>query len=163
MAAYINFPDIEGQVNEAAHTGWVEVNSISLPIHRSIEPGAVGVARSNGETSLGDIAVHKTWDSSSPKLWARCGSGKFQSSVTIELCSDVGGNNVCNLQLVLSNCIVSSYSLSATGDMSPVPSEMITLNYDKISWTYTPYKQDGTKGAAVLASVDTETGATTGD
>ncbi len=163
MAAYINFPDIAGEVNESAHAGWVEVNSINLPIHRSIQPGAVGVARSNGETSLGDISVSKTWDSSSPKLWARCGSGKFQANVTIELCSDVGGNTVCNLQLVLSNCIVSSYNLSATGDMSPVPSEHVSLNYDVIKWVYTPYKQDGSKGGAINASVDTETGATTGD
>jgi type VI secretion system secreted protein Hcp len=163
MAAYINFPDITGEVNESNHQGWVEVNSINLPIHRSIQPGAVGVARSNGETSLGDIAVHKTWDSSSPKLWARCGSGKFQSSVTIDLCSDIGGNTVVNLELVLTNCIVSSYSLSATGDQSPVPSEMITLNYDTISWNYTKYNQDGSAGPQFPASVNTETGAVTGD
>ncbi len=163
MAAYINFPDIQGEVNEANHTGWVEVNSINLPIHRSIQPGAVGVARSNGETSLGDIAVHKTWDSSSPKLWARCGSGKFQSTVTIDMCSDIGGNTVCNLELVLSNCIVSSYSLSVTGDQSPVPSEMITLNYDVISWTYTKYDQSGNSSGSVPASVNTESGAVTGD
>jgi type VI secretion system Hcp family effector len=163
MAAYIQFPDIQGEVNEANHTGWVEVNAVNLPIHRSIQPGAVGVARSNGETSLGDISISKTWDSSSPKLWARCGSGKFQSSVTIDLCSDVGGNTVVNLELVLSNCIVSSYNLSATGDQSPVPSEHITLNYDVISWQYTKYNQDGSVGSQFPASVNTETGATTGD
>ena len=120
------------------------------------------MSRRSGTTTLGDIAVHKSWDSSSPVLWARVGSGKNQDPVTIELCSDMGGNTVCNLQLVLSNCISSSYSLSATGDMSPTPSELITLNYEKLSWTYTPYKADGTAGGAVTASVDTASGATLG-
>ncbi len=162
MSTYINFPGITGESAEANHTGWVEVNSISLPISRSIVSGATGVARA-GTTTLGDIAVHKSWDSSSPVIWARVGSGKNNDPVTIELCSDLGGNTVCNLQLVLNNCIHSSYSLSASGDMSPTPSELITLNYSKLSWTYTPYKPDGTAGGAVQASVDTDTGATTGD
>jgi type VI secretion system secreted protein Hcp len=162
MSTYIQFPGITGECAEANHTGWVEVNSISLPISRSITSGAVGVARS-GTTTLGDIAVHKSWDSSSPVLWARVGSGKNQDPVTIELCSDMGGNTVCNLQLVLTNTISSSYSLSASGDMSPTPSELLTLNYEKLSWTYTPYKPDGTAGGAVTASVDTSSGATSGD
>ena len=40
---------------------------------------------------------------------------------------------------------------------------MITLNYDVISWQYTKYNQDGSRAAEFPASVNTETGAATGD
>jgi type VI secretion system secreted protein Hcp len=163
MSAYIQLPGIDGEVNDADHQKWVEVNAMSLPIMRSISADAVGVGRSNGETSLGDIVCTKTWDSSTPKLAAYCASGKFLDSVTIHLCSDLGGKNVVNLELKLSNAIISSYSFSATGDQSPVPSEVITLNYTKIEWNYTKYDQMGNSAGNVPASYDTEGSQVTGN
>ena len=81
MPAYIKIPDVTGEVNEQNHQQWVEVNSVSLPIHRSIQNGAVGVGRSNGETTLGDVVVSKTWDSSTPGLAAAVANGKFKDEV----------------------------------------------------------------------------------
>ena len=89
------------------------------PFTVRFSPDAVGVGRQNGETTLGDIVVTKTWDSSTPKLAAYCCSGKFLDTVTIHLCSDLGGKNVVNMELKLSNVVISSYSFSATGDQSP--------------------------------------------
>jgi type VI secretion system secreted protein Hcp len=163
MSAYIQLPGIDGEVNDSAHKKWVEVNAVSLPIHRSIANGAVGVARSNGETSLGDIVVTKTWDSSTPKLAAFCASGKFLPTVTIHLCTDIGGKNCVNLEVKLSNVIISSYSFSGTGDQSPVPSEVATLNYTKIEWMYTKYNQMGGSAGQVPASYDTEESQVTGN
>lgn len=163
MSAYINIPGIVGEVNDQTHQGWIAVEAISLPIHRSIADGAVGVGRSSGETSLGDLVATKTWDSLTPKLAAMVSSGKYLETVTIEMCSDIGGNNVCNLQLVLSKVICSSYSFSGTGDQSPVPSEVITLNYTMLQWNYTKYNQDGSSGGSVVASYDSETSIVSGN
>jgi len=163
MSAYIQLPGIQGESNDSKHQGWIDVEAISLPIHRSIADGAVGVSRSSGETSLGDIVVTKTWDTSTPKLAAFCASGKYCPSVTIEMCSDIGGSNVTNLQLVLSDCIVSSYSFSGTGDQSPVPSEVISLNYVKINWNYTKYNLDGSSAGSTPASYDSEQSVVTGN
>ena len=70
-------------------------------------------------------------------------SGKWLNQVKIDLCSAIGGNNVTNLEVTLTDVIISSYSFSATGDQSPVPSETITLNYTQIQWQYTKYANDG--------------------
>src|SRR5262249_31704775 len=110
MAAYIQLPGINGEVDDQDHKQWVEVNAVALPIHRSITPDATGIARQNGETSLGDIVVTKTWDSSTPKLAAYCASGKFLDTVTIHLCSNLSGKNVVNMEIKISNVVVSSYS-----------------------------------------------------
>ena len=112
MPAYIKLPDITGEVNEEEHQGWVEVQSVSMPIFRSIQGGAVGVGRSNGETTLGDISVYKTWDSSTPSLAAAVANGKYKDEVLIHLCSTINEKNVVNMELKLSNVILSSYNFS---------------------------------------------------
>ncbi len=163
MSAYIQMPGIDGEVDDADHKKWIEVNALSLPIHRSIQSDASGIGRQNGETTLGDIVVTKTWDSSSPKLAAYCCSGKFLDTVTIQLCSDLSGKNVVNLELKLSNVVTSSYSFSATGDQSPVPSEVITLNYTKCEWKYNKYDEMGNSSGSVPASYDSESSQVSGN
>jgi type VI secretion system secreted protein Hcp len=156
MPAYIKIPDVKGEVNEEDHKEWVEVNSVSLPIFRSIQGGAVGVGRSNGETTLGDISVYKTWDSSTPSLASAVANGKFKDEVLIHLCSTINDKNVVNLELKLKNVILSSYSFSATGDQSPVPSESITLNYTDVEWTYKKFDEMGSEAGNFPAKYSTE-------
>jgi type VI secretion system secreted protein Hcp len=156
MPAYIKIPDVTGEVNEQNHQQWVEVNSVSLPIFRSIQNGAVGVGRSNGETTLGDISVYKTWDSSTPSLAAAVANGKYKDEVLIHLCSTINNQNVTNLELKLKNVILSSYSFSATGDQSPVPSESLTLNYTDVEWTYKKFDTQGNEAGNFPATYSTE-------
>lgn len=156
MPAFIHIPDITGEVQEENHVQWVEVNSVSLPIHRSIQASATGVARSNGETNLGDMVIYKTWDTSTPSLAAACANGVYKNEVKIDLCSTIQGKNVTNLEVVLSNVIISSYSFSATGDQSPVPSETITLNYTDISWTYKKFDDMGNEAGNFPAHYSTQ-------
>jgi type VI secretion system secreted protein Hcp len=158
MPAYIKIPGVKGEVNEEEHGNneWVEVNSVSLPIFRSIQGGAVGVARSNGETTLGDISVYKTWDSSTPGLASAVANGEFKDEVLIHLCSTINKKNVVNLELKLKNVILSSYSFSATGDQSPVPSESLTLNYTAVEWTYKKFNTMGDEDGNFPATYDTE-------
>lgn len=163
MAAYIQLPGIDGEVDDADHKKWVEVQAISLPIHRSISSDARGIGRQNGETSLGDLVVTKTWDTSTPKFAAYCASGKFLDTVTVHLCSNLSGKNVVNMELKLTNVVVSSYSYSATGDQSPVPSECVTLNYTKIEWKYNKYDEMGNSAGSVPASYDSESNEVSGN
>jgi type VI secretion system secreted protein Hcp len=156
MPAYIKIPDVTGEVNEQNHQQWVEVNSVSLPIHRSIQNGAVGVGRSNGETTLGDIVVSKTWDSSTPSLAAAVANGKYKDEVLIHLCSTINDQNVTNLELKLKNVILSSYSFSATGDQAPSPSESVTLNYTDCEWTYKKFDDHGNEAGNFPAKYSTE-------
>ena len=156
MPAYIKIPDVTGEVNEQNHQEWIEVNSVSLPIFRSIQNGAVGVGRSNGETTLGDISVYKTWDSSTPGLAAAVANGKYKDEVLIHLCSTINEQNVTNMELKLKNVILSSYSFSATGDQSPVPSESLTLNYTDVEWTYKKFDEKGNEAGNFPAKYSTE-------
>ena len=143
MPAYIKMPDIKGESQEQNHKEWVYVESVSLPVHRSIQDGATGVGRSNGETVLGDIVIVKTWDSSTPSLAEACANGKYMDEVLIHLCSTINKKNVTNMELKLKSVIISSYSFHATSSQDPVPTEEITLNYTDIEWTYKKFDDMG--------------------
>ncbi len=143
MPAYIKMPGITGESQEQNHKDWVYVESVSLPVHRSIQPGATGVKRNNGETTLGDLVVVKTWDSSSPSLAAACANGKYLDEVKVHLCSTINDKNCTNLEIKLKDVIITSYSFHGTGDQSPVPTEHITMNYTDIEWTYKKFDDAG--------------------
>jgi len=160
MPAYIKMPDIKGESKEQDHDEWVYVESVSMPIFRSITEGATGVQRSNGTTALGDVIVSKTWDSSSPKVALVCAQGTFMDEVVIHLCSMINERNVVNLELKLSDVILTGYSFHGTSDQSPVPSEEITFNYTKIEWNYTKYKEDGSEDGNFPATYDSQSDTT---
>ena len=157
MPAYIKFPSIPGEVNDADHSKWVAVESVSLPIFRTITENAVGQARSGGTTSLGDVVVVKNWDSSTPLIAKACADGEFMDEVEIHLCSKLKGKNVPNLEVKLSNVVISGYSWHGTADQNPTPTEEITLNYTKINWNYNKYDVNtGEKDTNVPAEYDSE-------
>ena len=116
MPAYIKIPDVTGEVNEQNHQEWVQVNSVSLPISRSIQNGAVGVGRSNGETVLGDIVVSKTWDSSTPSLAAAVANGKYKFS---GIDAETVKRNLCQYNKGLANCDKALSAAPAGGALPP--------------------------------------------
>mgnify|MGYP003573640881 CR=1 FL=1 len=159
MPAYIQLPDIKGESEEQNHKEWVYVESVSMPIFRSITPGATGVQRSNGETSLGDLVIVKTWDSSTPNIAATCANGVFMDEVLIHMCSTVNKKNVTNMELKLQNVIITGYSFHGSGNQEPVPTEEITLNYTAIEWTYKKFDTKGKEAGNFPATYDTQAAA----
>lgn len=158
MPAFIDLTkgDIKGESDEQGHKDWVYVKSISGAIMRSIAEGATGVKRSNGETSLGDIVVSKTWDTSTPKLASAVANGVFLSEVVIHLCSTINKKNVTNLEIKLKDVILSSYHFMGTSEQDPVPSEEITMNYTSIEWTYEKFDTMGKSAGKVPGKYDTQ-------
>jgi type VI secretion system secreted protein Hcp len=146
MPAYIKIPDVAGEVNEQNHQQWGEVNSVGLPIHRSIQNGAVGVGRSNGETTLVNVVASKTWDSSTPGLAAAVANGKYKDDVLIHLCSTINNQNVTNLELKLKNVILSSYSFSGTGDRAPLALRVGQADPHRLRMDLQEVRREGERG-----------------
>jgi type VI secretion system secreted protein Hcp len=156
MPAYIKLPDIDGEVQTDAHEKWIEVQSVSLPIFRTIGEGSKGAQRRQGNTSLGDFVVTKGLDSSSPKLAAAVAQGTHMDEVVVHMLSTLEEGEKLVLEIKLTNAIPSGYSFSGTGDMAVRPFETISFNYTKIEWNYKAYNDDGSEGENFPAMYDTE-------
>jgi len=157
MPAYMKLGDIKGDVSNADHKQWITIESMSSPLYRSIPPGARNQGRTQGETTLGDIVVVKLLDQSSTKIQEACAKGDFQKSVEIHFMTDVKGKEEPYLKYTLENAIISSYSFHGNSSGSPLPTEQLTINFTKVTWTYVVINKDtGAKEGNIETKYDKE-------
>ena len=62
MGLFIQCDGIKGEATDDKHKDWINADSASLPVFRSIPGGAVDQQRTKGETSLGDISLTRQLD-----------------------------------------------------------------------------------------------------
>lgn len=139
MALYIKIDGIDGESTDSNHSKWIIADSASLPVFRSIPGGAVDQQRTKGETTLGDITFVRQLDKSSPKLMEACVLGKFNKAVTVEFTATMGGKTETYLKWALENVIFTGYSVHGNASGEPLPSEQVSVNFTKITYTYTEY------------------------
>ncbi len=157
MAAYMKLGDIKGDVSNPDHKEWIMIESMSSPIYRSIASGARNQGRTQGETTLGDIVVVKQLDKSSTKIQEAVAKGDFQKEVLVHLTTDTQGKEEPYLKYKLENVIISSYGFHGNSSGSPLPTEQLTLNYTKATWTYVVINKDtGKKEGQVETMYDKE-------
>lgn len=143
MAAFIKFDGVDGEASQKDHKGWSVIASFSQSIH---QPGAAGAGstRRRGSAVLEDILVSKILDKSSPKIAEGLLKGKVFPKVEIDVTapfSDAGKQTYYRYEL--KNVLVSSYSISGTGENKSVPTEEFSLNFEEIKVTYTEMTKAG--------------------
>lgn len=144
---------ITGNVTESSHKGWIEISSFNFGCGRGIISRTPGHTenREASTVSISEITVNKEMDETSPKLFtlACVGTGK---TVKIEFCR-TGASPLVFASYELSNVLLSSYTVERQMNGED-PEERLSLNFDKIIYKYTPYKDDGTAGTPVSVTYD---------
>jgi len=136
MPAFLKLGDIEGEATEKSHSGWINVESMSSAVSRSIPNGAKDVQRSRGQTTVSDIRVVRQADKSTPKIVEACAKGKFFPEAQIEMCTNIDGKVKPYMSYTLKDVIVTSHGFFANAAGDPTPSEEVTLSFTKVEWTY---------------------------
>jgi type VI secretion system secreted protein Hcp len=136
MPAFLKLGDIKGEATDQDHKDWIQLESMSAPIHRSIPAGAKDQQRARGDTTLGDLVIVRPLDKSSTKLQEACASGKFYTDAEIHLCTTVKGKQEPYLKYLIKNVIITSYGFHGTASGDPHPSEEVTLGFTSVEWTY---------------------------
>jgi type VI protein secretion system component Hcp len=114
-------------------------------VTRAIETGRSGTARARSGCVLEDIEIEKEVDRTSTAILALCSGGRAVDEVFIHLCTSIEQDNQSShslhpyFEFRLFAVKVTSYSISLQGgDDGAIPSETISLNFDKVQWTYWP-------------------------
>jgi len=140
MAIYMKYGSIKGRVTTEGFKDWIELNSFQWGVGRGIGSAARGAtSRERSEPSLSEVTVTKLTDVASPKLFLDSVGGKLDNKVTIKFTTTSKGAVTTFLTYELENTGISGYSLSSGGDM---PVESISLNFTKISKTFTGESPD---------------------
>lgn len=134
MAIFMKYGAIVGETTQVTHKQWIEVQSLQFGIGRGISSGVGGGSKREASApSVSEIVVTKTFDISSPLLLKESVGGKAVE-VKIELTqTDNNGKHVAYQKYILTDTLVSGYSVSSGGDR---PSESISLNFTKIDSEY---------------------------
>jgi type VI secretion system secreted protein Hcp len=157
MPIYMNWNTgaITGDVTEATHTGWIELNSAQWGVGRSISMATGSVAdQSPSLPSFSEIVVTKSNDETSYKLLQEAYQGKGVPCTIDFVRTTGGGSTVVYLELVLENARISGHSSSSGGD---APSESMTISYTAIQYMFTPESADGTMGTQAGVKYDLAT------
>ncbi|MFL5342350.1 MAG: Hcp family type VI secretion system effector [Gemmataceae bacterium] len=143
MAIFMKMEGIDGNSTSAGHEGWVIVDSLQFGIGRGIpSPQGSEADREASTPSVSEIVVTKTMDKASSKLFegALCGEGV---KCEIHLCKTDAGQPEPYTKYDLEDVLISGYSMSSGGDR---PTESLSLNFTKITYTYIPMKDKNETG-----------------
>ncbi len=145
-STYLQIEPIKGESTDEKHKDWIEVESFSHNLSQPMSgPSGTG-GRAAARADFGPFVVMKSIDKASVDLNLHCAQGKHIAKLVLEVCQETG-EKVCYLKYELENVMVQSVSISGGGSMRP--SESVVFVYDKIAWTYTPVKNDGSADTAV--------------
>lgn len=127
---------------EQYYFGWIRINSVRQEVERAIESGAGGFARVRTGTVLKEVEVEKEVDCSSMALVRACSGGTPFPHVFIHLCTSVTKDEQTSLHPYLEFHLfavkVTRYEIDARSEEGAIPTESISLNFDKIVWRYFP-------------------------
>jgi type VI secretion system secreted protein Hcp len=132
----MDWQGIPGAVTTQGFEKWIEVNSFQWGVGRSITSAARGAAtREGGEPSISEIVVTKRLDKASTKLFLDAVAGDLSATVKFKFTTTTKDKVDTYLAFELENTGLSGYSMSSGA--SDAPTESLSLNFTKISETYT--------------------------
>lgn len=134
MAIFMKYGDLKGEVTATTHKDWIEVHSVQWGVGRGISHGVGGASKREASApSVSEMTVTKSFDGASPLLLKESLGGKA-TVVKLELTqTDDKGSHVAYQKYILTDTLVSGYSISSGGDR---PSESLSLNFSKVDSEY---------------------------
>lgn len=135
MAIYMKYGALDGEVSAKGYEKWIELGSLQWGVGRGISSPSSGGAskREASAPSISEVTVTKTLDAFSP-LALKAAVGGEGVTVKIDLTrTDNSGTHVAYQKYILTDTMISGYSISSGGDR---PSESMSLNFTKFDSEY---------------------------
>jgi type VI secretion system secreted protein Hcp len=137
---FVKIGDIHGESKAEGFKNWIRLESFQYGVSRNVSSGAGGSTRESSAPNISEIVVTKYFDKSSAKLFQDSVAGTFDTKVVIKMATTTKNMTETFLTFELTDCGVSSYSLSSGGEL---PMESLSLNFLKIMVTPTPLDKSG--------------------
>jgi type VI secretion system secreted protein Hcp len=149
---------IKGDSIIDGHTSWIAISSAQFGVGRGISSTTGGSDRETSTPSFSEVSLSKPTDCASTNLFAQAIYGmKVADTCTLDFIQTGGADKSVQvyMQIILTNPIISSYSISSGGDR---PSESFSINFTKIVYKYTQFKTGGTPTKSDDKGYDLTTG-----
>ena len=136
---FIKIGDIQGESTNAAHGGWIELESFSHGISAPSAAGAGG-GRGAGKVTMEDLVLVKKIDKTTPLLNKACCRGEHLRKVQLE-CARPSDGRVF-LVITYEDVLITGVSASGVAAGAATrPSETVKISFSRINWEFRP--EDG--------------------
>lgn len=158
MSIFLYHPDIAGEVADAHHLDWIDVDDICFGTRRRITARAsIRHDRESANAELKALTLCHRADSATPYLFLAscCGRGR---TVVVDLTeTGTGSGSDTFVSYTLKNSLVSSYEVDAHAADDARPTELLTIAYTAMEVRYLPYDEDGRPLPPISVSFDATT------
>lgn len=113
---------------------WIEIDSFQWGVQRS------STRPESGPPSVSEIVITKVSDTSSVRIHQALARGEHLDEVVIQFCKQDCDKGIKYMEIVLKDALITSYQIGGSAAEGPLPTESVSFNYGKISFTY--FKQD---------------------
>lgn len=133
--AYVKFEGIDGESQDDRHRDWI--NLLSFGQGQYIPPSSVGPGATGAQAIFEEVILTKELDKASPKLAEAVCKGTRFPRVEIDLTRPMSDGTTSTYYMCeLEGVVITSYHIDASME-KPVPTEQLSLNFEKIQVTYT--------------------------
>lgn len=138
---------VKGESSDKTYAGKIDINSYHWGLSQS-GTFHLGTGGGAGKVSVKDVQIEKLVDSATPVLMNYAAQGKHFDTGKIIVRKAGGESPVEYVVMEMSQVMISSVDhMGQQGDDRL--REVVTLNFAKVKFTYTPQNKDGSKGAAI--------------
>ena len=158
--AYDAFLKIDGIDGESTRQGFekqIELYSFSLGASNPVTIGSMGPGGGSGKASLSSFNFMKQSDAASPQLFSAVCKGTHFPTAKVTLRKAGGEEAMDYLTYEFEKCYIDNVQWSGSSGGDDRPTESGSITFGKVTITYTPQTEKGTKGKAVVASWDLTT------
>lgn len=149
---FLKLDGINGELQDDKHPNEIQLLSFSLGVTNQ-GAGGYGKGSAASRSDVHDIQCTKRADLSSPQLFKACASGKSIGDAVVTARKAGGDTPVEYLVYKLTEVYVTSFNNSAM-DGHDVAIELLSLNFAKIEFNYTPQNADGTAAGTITTGYD---------
>ena len=154
--AFLKVDGIDGDSTRKGFEKQIAVLSFSWG---GSNPSTIGVTGGGGggKGTVSSLSVMKKADGSSPKFYQKCMEGEHIPKAVLTLNKAGGKASVDFIKYELEHVYISSVQYSGSEGGDDAPTESVSIDFGKLTYTYTPQNADGTKGSAIIGQWDQTT------
>ncbi len=131
----LNFEtQIKGSLQVDDHTDWIDVQSISFGVNRTVEFKSAGNDRTTSVAHFSEVNLTRKVDIASADLFAQSVSGDSLGKATIDLIRSDTNSHKTYMEIILHDAIITGYNITSGG--GETANENLTINFTKISVEY---------------------------
>ena len=153
---FLQIDTIPGESIDENHQGWIDIESFNWS--EAMASIGDGGGRAAGKVSMADFHFAMRTNKASPKLFLAVATGKHIAHAELDCCTSGGevSSPLEFLEFKFEDVTITFYSIAgSTPDYRPL--DKFSIAFGKITMTYWPIMEDGTRGAAVTAYYDLRT------